>query len=240
MYFFKNIGFGIALGAGAILPGISSGVLCVIFGIYEKLLDSILYFFKDVKKNLLFLLSLGIGGFLGIFLLGNVLSYLFLHFEVPMKCIFLCLILGSLPSLCKEACPKKKFRLHYLFYTLASLLFTVALFGLENQLPFTNFETASPTFWFLFLCGFLMSAGIVIPGVSNTAILMCLGIYPIYLQAIASLNFSILFPMAIGILIGSFIFMLLIQYLLKNYRIPTFFSIIGFVLGSTLLLFWGI
>ena len=42
---------GIALGAGAILPGISSGVLCVIFGIYEKLLDSILYFFRDVKKN---------------------------------------------------------------------------------------------------------------------------------------------------------------------------------------------
>ena len=33
--FFK----GIAIGAGAILPGISSGVLCVIFGIYEKLLD---------------------------------------------------------------------------------------------------------------------------------------------------------------------------------------------------------
>ena len=28
---------GILIGAGAILPGISSGVLCVIFGIYEKL-----------------------------------------------------------------------------------------------------------------------------------------------------------------------------------------------------------
>ena len=33
---------GIAIGAGAILPGISSGVLCVIFGLYEKLIDSVL------------------------------------------------------------------------------------------------------------------------------------------------------------------------------------------------------
>ena len=54
---------GIALGAGAILPGISSGVLCVVFGIYEKLIDSILGFFKDIKGNLKFLLPLLARGF---------------------------------------------------------------------------------------------------------------------------------------------------------------------------------
>ena len=47
--FFSNCLKGIAIGSGAILPGISSGVFCVIFGIYEKLLDSILNFFKDIK-----------------------------------------------------------------------------------------------------------------------------------------------------------------------------------------------
>ena len=51
MNFMKDCLKGIALGAGAILPGISSGVLCVIFGIYEKLLDAILNFFKDMKKD---------------------------------------------------------------------------------------------------------------------------------------------------------------------------------------------
>ena len=35
MNFLVNCVKGIAIGAGAILPGISSGVLCVIFGIYE-------------------------------------------------------------------------------------------------------------------------------------------------------------------------------------------------------------
>jgi len=52
---------GTAIGAGAILPGISSGVLCVIFGIYQKLVDSVLGIFKDFKNNFIFLLPIGIG-----------------------------------------------------------------------------------------------------------------------------------------------------------------------------------
>ena len=39
MHFLSNVIKGIAIGAGAILPGISSGVLCVVFGIYETLLN---------------------------------------------------------------------------------------------------------------------------------------------------------------------------------------------------------
>ena len=58
MNYIRQVFKGIALGAGAILPGISSGVLCVVFGIYEKLIDSILGFFKDIKGNLKFLLPL--------------------------------------------------------------------------------------------------------------------------------------------------------------------------------------
>ena len=52
MKFLFNYIKGILIGAGAIIPGISSGVLCVIFGIYETLLNSILNFFKDWKNNI--------------------------------------------------------------------------------------------------------------------------------------------------------------------------------------------
>ena len=51
MQSFSNFIKGIFIGAGAILPGISSGVICMVVGLYEKLLDSILGFFKDTKKN---------------------------------------------------------------------------------------------------------------------------------------------------------------------------------------------
>lgn len=55
--FFK----GILIGSGAILPGISSGVLCVIFGIYDKLVSSIIHFFNNIKKNFKFLFPIILG-----------------------------------------------------------------------------------------------------------------------------------------------------------------------------------
>ena len=89
MNFFNNCVKGIAIGAGAILPGISSGVLCVIFGIYEKLLNSILHFFKDIKNNIKFLAPIIIGCFLGIFLFGNMLNYFLYKFPIQTKSLFI-------------------------------------------------------------------------------------------------------------------------------------------------------
>lgn len=97
--FFSNCIKGIILGAGAILPGISSGVLCVIFGIYEKLLDSILNFFKDIKRNIYFLSPIFIGVFIGVLLFSNFLEYFFSTFPIQTNSIFIGLILGTIPSL---------------------------------------------------------------------------------------------------------------------------------------------
>ena len=77
MQFIKNYLKGVAIGSGAILPGISSGVLCVVFGIYEKLLDSVLNFFKNIKENFKFIFPIALGGISGVILFGNLLNYLF-------------------------------------------------------------------------------------------------------------------------------------------------------------------
>ena len=60
MKFFFDVCRGILIGAGAILPGISSGVLCVVFGFYEKLINSILGIFKDFKNSFKFLLPIAV------------------------------------------------------------------------------------------------------------------------------------------------------------------------------------
>ena len=73
MKFFKGFLQGILIGAGAILPGISSGVLCVIFGIYENLLNCVLNFFKNIKENFKYLFPIGLGSLIGIVLFGNIL-----------------------------------------------------------------------------------------------------------------------------------------------------------------------
>ena len=81
-----------------------------------------------------------------------------------------------------------------------------------------------------------MSIGIVVPGISNTVLLMCLGIYSEYINAISSINFHILIPIGIGILLGGIIWIRLIKLLLSKYHEKTFLAIIGFTLGSIFVL----
>lgn len=61
--------------------------------------------------------------------------------------------------------------------------------------------------------------------------------YPTYLASIATLQFSVLIPMGIGLVIGCAFFLVVIKLLLKLFYMPTYYSIIGFTLGSVLVLY---
>ena len=65
---------------------------------------------------------------------------------------------------------------------------------------------------------------------------MILGTYDSYLNAVSTVNFAILFPMGIGIILGGLLFLKLTQYLLKNHFSKTYYTIIGFVLGFLFIL----
>lgn len=231
---------GILIGAGAILPGISSGVLCVIFGIYEKLVNSILNLKNNLKENFLFLLPFASGGAVGIFLFSKLLNYFFHAFPMPTKSLFIGFIIGSVPILLKKANSKRGFRLHYLLYLLVAFAIGISSIQLEAILPtLIGTSVIGHSFVHFILAGIAMSSGIVIPGVSSTVILMAFGVYSTYLQAISDLNFSVLLPMGIGILIGCLALLKLVQWCLENYFSQTFYSIIGFVLGSVFVLYPG-
>ena len=174
MNFIKNCLKGICIGAGAILPGISSGVLCVIFGIYDKLIDSILNIFKDFKKNFNYLLPIALGGFIGIILLGKLLNLLFSNYPMPTQYTFIGLILGSIPILLKKVNNTKKFRLHYFIYTIIAFILGLLIVLLEHYLSSnttTNMNllnnitsTFSPlSIMLLIIAGFFMSIGLVVP-----------------------------------------------------------------------------
>lgn len=81
-----------------------------------------------------------------------------------------------------------------------------------------------------------MSIGIIVPGVSSTILLMLLGIYPTYLASVSSVYLPILLPMGIGLILGSIFFMKLTRFLLDKFYAQTFYSIIGFTLGSIFVL----
>lgn len=234
MQFILNFGKGILIGAGCILPGISSGVLCVIFGIYEKLLDSVLNFFKDVRKNFKFLFPIALGGIIGIILFSKILELLLYRYPLQTKSIFIGLILGGAVILFKDITKKDKFEIKNIIYLTISLLIGILMVYLENKIGSQNIENAS--YGYLVLSGILMSVGIVVPGVSNTIILMLLGVYSLYLSSVSTLYLPVLIPMVIGVILGSLIFMKIIKYLLDKFYSQTMASIIGFTIGSVFVL----
>lgn len=119
---------------------------------------------------------------------------------------------------------------------LLTFSFSLYIVALENSLNVTTYINSNS---YLILAGYLMSAGIVIPGVSKTVILMMLGLYQVYLSAISSLNLSILLPIGIGLLIGGTLFLCLINFLFKFVKSYTYFGIIGFILGSIFVIYPG-
>lgn len=235
MKFVLDFGKGVLIGAGAILPGISSGVLCIIFGIYEKLLDSVLNFFTDIKKNLKFLFPIALGGVAGVILFSRILQLLLYKYPLQTKSIFIGLILGGVVLLFKEMNKKEKFKIENLLYLFISLVIGVSMVYIEKKVGIEEIKNVS--YIYLIFSGFLMSIGIVVPGVSNTIILMLMGVYSLYLSSVSTLYLPVLIPIIMGVILGSLLFMKVIKYLLDKFYIQTMFSIIGFTLGSIFVLF---
>ena len=234
---------GMFIGSGAILPGISSGVICMVVGLYEKLLNSLLNFFKNIKGNFKFLFPIITGAITGIIIFSNIIFYCLNMIPCQTKSLFIGLLLGSIYTLAKsnlnEDITIKNSRSKYIAL-FACFLLGIGLICLENIMTFSHeYVTNNFSISFLILSGFFMSVGIVIPGVSSTVILMLLGVYSTYLSALSIVNMSVLSPMMLGAGIGSIIFMKIIQKLLNKYHSQTIFGIIGFSLGSVFILYPG-
>ena len=205
-------------------------------------MESILNFFKDIKTNFKFLLPIGFGGICGAVLFSNILVYFFNTVPTPTKSLFIGLLLGSIFLLYKTESKtsvefsNKKISSYISFFVCfiigISLIYIENHFVVSNEYVQNNFD-----FLFLVLSGFFMSMGIVVPGVSSTVILMILGVYDTYLSAVSIVNMSVVFPMIIGVVIGSFIFMKIIKVLLDKFHLQTMFGIIGFSLGSIFILY---
>lgn len=96
--------------------------------------------------------------------------------------------------------------------------------------------------WELF-GGFVMGVANIIPGVSGGTMLLIMGLYERLVNSVSLFggknrdffkreNLLFLLIMAIGILAGVFSTSKLMNYLIDNHSIPTYFFIIGLIIGS--------
>ena len=237
--YLKNLIYGLVIGIGFIIPGVSGGVLATILGIYEEILDRISNLFKNLKDNLLFLIPLFIGIFISILLFSKLILYLLNYKLNFISYVFIGLILGCIPYLFKEIKNKTNKNIS-LIYFLISFIFGIILFLIEKN-NIANIE--EPTIVLMFIAGIFYSIGKLVPGISGAALLMLLGIYEYLLEILANplsltINNIILFiPFIISFIISSIFIIKLINYLLNNNFRNTYSAIIGFVISSILFIY---
>jgi putative membrane protein len=188
MRFIKQLMIGTIIGGGMILPGVSGGVLAVILGIYESMLDALANFFKDIKKNLLFLGPLLLGIIIGVIIFGKVLYILFDKYPVEAKYVFMGLIIGGIPILFKEVEVKGHKKINIPVMIIAFMI-AIALFVLGKDtlnIDFSsNIDGGILSFALLFLTGVIFISGKLIPGISSSVMLMLIGMYQFFLNILA-------------------------------------------------------
>lgn len=221
--FFK----GIIAGIGNIIPGISGSVLLIILDLYDKCIEAISSIFKSFKKNFLFLLPIALGVLVGIFSFSNIIELSLEKYQVATILCFVGLLIGTISSLFKET---KKDKFKYTF--LIPFFIALAIGSLLIYYQAKSFFQFEPNFINLIFVGMIISAAMIIPGLSNTALLTMIGAYKTFLSAINDLNISLLIPIIIGFALGLFFLAKLINILLKKYHGYTFYAIIGFVIAT--------
>ena len=147
---------GVIIGAGAILPGISGGVLAVIFGIYRPAMELLTHPKRAFPRYWRMLLAVGIGWVLGFLGGGGAILALFHQSETVATCLFIGLILGTLPELWREAGAQGRRRGAYLSLSVSFLaLFAVLAVGLLTPMVdgITHLDLSVLLPWTIGMCG---------------------------------------------------------------------------------------
>ena len=222
---------GALIGLGAVLPGISGGVLCVIFGVYQPLMEVLSNPVNGVKKHLKMLIPIVIGiviGFLGV---AKLLGFLLTRYENPSVCLFVGLIAGMIPSLYREAGEQGRGKSSFVALGAAFALVLALLVALK-----VIQVSIVPNFvWYLF-CGFCLALSIIAPGMSFSTLLMPLGLYTPFIDGIGNLDFGVLIPGGVGALLTIVLLARAVDMLLRRHYSVMFHAIIGIVIAATIVI----
>ena len=231
---------GMIIGIANVIPGVSGGTLMITLGIYEQIISTISHLFNNIKKNLKFIIPLGIGMGLAILLFSKLIGYSLENFPFATTFFFIGLILGGIPLLWRKVKIKsKKMSNWFVFFVTFTLVIAFAfLKSGSNIVDFTSFGVTDALL--IFLVGVVAASTMIIPGISGSFVLMFLGYYQPIINTIRNItdfsllvhNLIILVPFGIGVIVGVVLVAKLIEFLLKKYETKTYFGVLGFVLAS--------
>lgn len=218
---------GTVAGIGGVAPGLSGSVLLVILGLYEKTVNAVGTLFQNFKKNVLFLIPLVLGLGVGVLAFSKIVDFLLNHFELYTRFAFLGLVIGTVPLFHREV-KKNGFRKRYYLLIAAAAVAGLFLFGFnKNLFP----VIAEPNLWQSMLLGVAVAGSSIVPGVDSAVILSALGLYELYVSALADFDLRILIPAALGVAVGALVISAVMNLLIKKAYTVTFSVIFGLFLS---------
>lgn len=220
---------GAIVGIGAILPGVSGGILCVIFGIYEPLMELLTEPFKTIKKQYKLFVPFILGWLLGFVLLARVTERFFNFAPDIATFLFFGLVCGSIPALIKQSETKGKTGgwIPFVISLAASyIFFHLVESGNSISLPLN--------FWSFLLCGFLWGLSLIVPGLCSATLLLHLGLYVPFADGVANFDLNVIIPFLIGVVAIVLLFAKLVDSLFKKHHTLMMRIILGFVISSSL------
>jgi putative membrane protein len=96
-----------------------------------------------------------------------------------------------------------------------------------------NPAAENSSFFYLILCGMIAIISMILPGLSGSFVLILLGNYQlVMIESVNTLNFTVLFPVGIGVVIALPLFSRALSWIYKTYKNETLAVLAGFIFGS--------
>lgn len=219
---------GTLIGLGAVLPGVSGGVLCVVFGVYGPLLRLLADPLHRWREGLRTLWPVLLGAALGFLGVARLLGFFLERYPAPSVCLFVGLIAGMLPSLLRQAGEKGRSPGSWLTLVLAA----GAMLGLLAGLRALDVRIAPGGAAYV-LCGFCVALSVIAPGMSFSTLLMPLGLYTPFVAGLGRLEMPVVLPALLGGFAGMALLPGAVARLMEACYAQTMHAIVGVVLAAT-------
>ena len=232
MHWLLRVIQGAMIGAGAILPGISGGVLCVVFGIYQPMMALLAHPIRAFKNHYKLLLPVLVGWALGFWGFAKVVDFMFndAAFSAAAIWLFFGLIVGMIPKLYNDAGKEGRS-----FKSFLSLIISFAvIMTLLTYLQYGMSLTIEANLWWFLVCGVLWGASLVVPGLSSSSLLLFLGLYQAMSAGISSFSLEVVLPMAVGLGATILLSARSINYMFKKHYSIASHAVMGFVMASAI------
>ena len=224
---------GMVIGGGAILPGVSGGVLCVIFGLYQPMMEILAHPKKGIRDHGKMFIPVLVGWGIGFLLFAGIIKALFELSETLTILLFVGLIMGTAPSLYNEAGKFGRPKSVWIGF-LAGFMFLFSLL-LWVQYGDLSIEIVPSREWFFF-CGVLFGISFVVPGFTTSSILISMGLFVPMTTGFIQIDLNVILPMVVGIGITLLLLGKGINYLFQQYYPWAYHIVLGIVLASILVI----